>query len=177
MSISTSKPKVCKHCGDEITRSAPLSPRTCIGCYRARHPKEKVTRTVPAYTMTRASTTEGSARPLKAKQQPHRDRSLLDLAHMVHECQNCGAHSAHGCEPAHANGAEWGKGMSMKAGDGFHAALCHGCHAWLDSLSAFGADPSDRFSPFRDDRRSMWTAAHFKTMALYWRNGWIKVAA
>jgi hypothetical protein len=59
---STSKPKVCKHCGDEITRSAPLSPRTCIGCYRARHPKEKVTRTVPAYTMTRAV----SEAPVKA---------------------------------------------------------------------------------------------------------------
>jgi hypothetical protein len=70
---------------------------------------------------------------------------------MVHDCQHCGAYVEAGCEPAHANGAEWGKGMSMKAGDGFHAALCHSCHAELDQGRAA-----------RVDKRAMWTAAHFK---------------
>jgi hypothetical protein len=121
--------------------------------------------------MTRASTTEGSAKPLKAKQPPHRDRKLLDLAHMVHECQNCGWHVEAGCEPAHEN---QGKGVSQKRPDHRHAAICHSCHAWLDQ-GGNGLDPSGRYTFNQADRRAMWRAAYDKTWDLYWRCGWIQV--
>lgn len=102
----------------------------------------------------------------------YRDRKLLDLAHRVNECQLrlpevCTGYSPDGCEPAHSNQSRHGKGMSIKADDNFHAAACHACHAELDQ--------GRRFS--RSEKMDFWQAGHDRTMALYWRNGWLKVAA
>lgn len=101
-----------------------------------------------------------------------RDRKLLDLAHRVNECQLrlpevCTGYSPHGCEPAHSNSQRHGKGMSIKADDCFHVAACHACHAELDQ--------GRRFT--REEKAEFWQAGYDRTMALYWRNGWLKVAA
>ena len=94
----------------------------------------------------------------------HRDRSLLDLAHLLHECTNCGRYSVEGLEPAHMSGIESGKGQGIKGDDFLHAALCHGCHRWYDTS---GAD--------REEKRDMWIRAHIETFRRYWVNGWLKV--
>jgi hypothetical protein len=105
----------------------------------------------------------------------HRDRKLLDLAHRVNECTNCGRWSEQGCEPAHQNGQASGKGIGHKGDDWKHAALCHACHAWLDQGS--GLDPTNTWLGVREDKSRMWHAAHHKTLGIYFNNGWIEVAA
>ena len=100
---------------------------------------------------------------------PYRDRALLDLAHRVEECQLrlpgvCRGHSP-GCEPAHSNQSQHGKGGAQKAGDNFHAAACHWCHAELDQGNKFT----------REEKVEFWRAGHDRTMTLYFRNGWIGV--
>ncbi len=102
----------------------------------------------------------------------YRDRKLLDLAHQVTECQLqlpgvCQGHSAHGCEPAHSNQQRHGKGMGHKAEDIFHVAACHACHAELDQ--------GRRFT--KEQKRDFWQHGWERTIALYLRNGWLKVAA
>jgi hypothetical protein len=86
----------------------------------------------------------------------HRDRPLLDLAHELHDCTNCGRYAVEGLEPAHQNGIEAGKGQSIKGQDHRHAALCNG--------------------PNKIEKAEMWTRAHFKTMDEYWRRNWLEVA-
>jgi hypothetical protein len=105
----------------------------------------------------------------------NRARPLLDLAHRLSECQNCGGYSP-GCEPAHENGIAAGKGQSIKSQDNRHAALCHACHAWLDS-GGNGLDPSGLYTPKREDKKAMWTRAHLRTFDQYWQRGWLRVAA
>jgi hypothetical protein len=95
----------------------------------------------------------------------HRNRALLDLAHRVHECMSCGQWSEMGCEPAHENGIEAGKGFGIKGHDCRHAALCHSCHAEYDS---------GRMNKI--DKAEMWRRAHMRTMDHYWQQGWVKVA-
>jgi hypothetical protein len=102
-----------------------------------------------------------------------RSRKLLDLAHRVNECTNCGKWSEHGCEPAHQNGISAGKGFGIKSHDHRHAALCHACHAWYDQGGK--RSPCEMWSS--GQKEFMWTAAHMKTMDLYFSNGWLKVAA
>lgn len=104
---------------------------------------------------------------LRQREPRYENRKLLDLAHRIQECVNCGYFSEHGCEPAHENGLEAGKGMSTKSHDGRHAALCHSCHVWYDigHSRALG------------DKQEMWNRAHKRTFDIYWRNGWIKVAS
>lgn len=101
-----------------------------------------------------------------------RNRKLLDLAHRVTECQVqipgvCEGHSAHGCEPAHSNQIRHGKGFGNKAADYMHAAACHSCHAELDQ--------GRRFT--KDEKAAMFMEAWERTMALYFENGWLGVAA
>lgn len=103
----------------------------------------------------------------------NRSRRLLDLAHRVTECQNCGRFSPDGCEPAHENGIEAGKGFGIKSHDNRHAALCHDCHAWYDQGGK--RDPSGDWSV--DQKQFMWDRAHKRTFDLYWSEGWLKVAA
>lgn len=103
----------------------------------------------------------------------YRNRKLLDLAHRVQVCQNCGRHTG-GCEPAHENGIESGKGFGIKAHDNRHAALCHDCHAWYDQ--GRGMDPSKIYTDMKDDKFAMWGRAHRRTYDLYWLEGWLQVA-
>lgn len=105
----------------------------------------------------------------------NRSRKLLDLAHRVEECMNCGRYSP-GCEPAHENGIAAGKGQSIKSHDHRHAALCHECHAFYD-VGCNGLDPSGLYGITGDDKAEMWNRAHKRTFDLYWANGWLKVAA
>jgi len=94
----------------------------------------------------------------------NRSRKLLDLAHTVNECTNCGTWTQ-GCEPAHENGIAAGKGQSIKGHDNRHAALCHVCHIWYDSGPAT-----------REEKADMWNRAHKRTFDLYWSRGLLKVA-
>lgn len=100
----------------------------------------------------------------------YRSRKFLDLAHRVHVCQNCGKWVGtegmdDGCEPAHANWQEYGKGGAMKAHDNFHAAICHDCHVELDQGSGWT----------REEKKHVWLMAHLKTMLLYFLKGWLVV--
>lgn len=104
----------------------------------------------------------------------HRNRSLLDLAHELSTCMNC-FQFTEGCEPAHQNGIEAGKGQSIKGQDHRHAALCHACHAWYDSGNQ--RDPTGLYGPNRTEKSEMWMRAHLKTMDEYWKRGWLEVAA
>lgn len=100
----------------------------------------------------------------------YRNRRLLDLAHALHECTArlpglCLGYSPHGLEPAHSNQSCHGKGLSLKAHDVFHAALCHPCHAALDQ----GRQLS------RAERVAVWSRAFEATYLEYFRRGWLHV--
>ena len=105
----------------------------------------------------------------------HRSRAMLNLAHRVTECMNCGQHTP-GCEPAHENGVAAGKGFGIKSHDHRHAALWHACHAFYDQ-GGNGMDPSGLYAATNKDKREMWTRAHLRTMDHYWSQGWLRVAA
>lgn len=93
----------------------------------------------------------------------YRNRKLLDLAHRCMECPCCGVGTPDGCEPAHANWSSYGKGMSIKAHDCFHAAMCHDCHAAMDQGSAMD----------RVQKLEFWRGAFERTLLHYWREGWL----
>ena len=95
-----------------------------------------------------------------------RSRALLDLAHRVTECQSCGRYVDPGCIPAHANWSDYGKGAMLKAHDWAVAALCHDCHVALDQGGVFT----------REERREKWEQAFKRTLSLYFRNKWLRVA-
>jgi len=100
---------------------------------------------------------------------PYRNRKLLDLAHRVHECQLlipcvCVGYALDGCEPAHADWSEYGKGMGRKAEDFYHVASCHACHLFL----------SDGRTP-REIKKQAWLAGWRRTIAMYFREGWLCV--
>jgi len=94
----------------------------------------------------------------------HRNRRLLDLAHRVNECMACGRYTE-GCEPAHENGIEAGKGFGIKGADHRHAALCHDCHRHYDQGRAS-----------KSDKAEMWNRAFKRTYDFYWSQGWVKVS-
>jgi len=77
----------------------------------------------------------------------------LMKAYRLLSCQHCGADDGTVCG-AHSNWAEHGKGRGIKASDDKCASLCFKCHLELDSGRGD-----------RDDKRSMWDAAHASTMA------------
>lgn len=104
-----------------------------------------------------------------------RDRKLLDLAHRCEKCMNCDARTPSGCEPAHSNAPEHGKGVGEKSHDCFHAALCWKCHRWLDNQDGHGPDPSGVYRTH--EKRELWARAASRTLLHYWRMGWLKVAA
>lgn len=104
----------------------------------------------------------------------YRNRRLLDLAHGIQKCQNCGAWRGEGMDPAHSNLGEHGKGKGLKAHDCFFAALCAACHRWLDAAGR-GRDPSERFDPTREGKREMFARAMHATWLTCWRAGWLAV--
>ena len=105
-----------------------------------------------------------------------RNRRLLDLAHGIDTCQNCGSQRTEGMDPAHSNLDEHGKGKGLKAHDCFWAALCFACHAWLDNSGGRAFDPSGRFHWDRDGKREMFLRAMHKTWLLLWQTGKLRIA-
>ena len=71
------------------------------------------------------------------KRKPYRNRKLLDLAHKTTICkfrlQGCQIYCPDGCEPAHSNQSQHGKGFGQKADDDQHVASCPQCHRLYDS--------------------------------------------
>ena len=105
----------------------------------------------------------------------HRDRPLLNLAHRLHECTNCGRWQEHGCNPCHENGLAAGKGVRIKAHDHRHFAGCNLCHEWYDVITV-GRDPSGAYLPSREGKLAMFDRAHKRTYDEYWRRGWLAVS-
>lgn len=103
-----------------------------------------------------------------------RSRKLLDLAHRITECQNCGRYCADGCEPAHENSVEAGKGFGIKSHDNRIAALCNPCHRWLDQGSS-NYDPSGMYANIGPEKDDLFNRAHKRTFDIFWSEGWIKV--
>lgn len=98
-----------------------------------------------------------------------RDRQLLDLCHLIPECQIripnvCKGYSVGGCEPCHGNWQWVGIGMSHKAAD-IPAAGCHDCHVELD----------DRANLTRDDKEKFWARGAIRTMIIFFERGWLRV--
>lgn len=104
-----------------------------------------------------------------------RNRRLLDLAHRIEICQNCGSFGADGMEPAHSNWAAHGKGKGLKSHDCFWAALCSACHRWLDNQGGAGRDPTGIYETTSQGKREMFLKAMHKTWLLLFRSGWLKV--
>lgn len=102
-----------------------------------------------------------------------RSRSLLDLAHGLERCTNCGLFALDGLEPAHSNLQEHGRGKDNKSHDCFWAALCRHCHAWLDFGN--GQDPSRTFEGTREGKREMFVRAMHRTWLDLWRLGRVRV--
>lgn len=101
----------------------------------------------------------------------YRSRAYLDLAHGINECQLrlpgvCIGYSVDGCEPAHANLQEFGKGIGHKSAD-LHVAACHPCHAELDQGRLFS----------KEEKRDYWLAGQARTVLLYLERGLLKVSA
>lgn len=96
----------------------------------------------------------------------YRSRKLLDSAKDAPKCMGCGRHNDGSVVMAHANWAEYGKGMGHKAHDWSVAALCGDCHASIDQ----GHHMS------RDERKDFWRAAHIRTMAWLFESGKVEVA-
>ena len=95
----------------------------------------------------------------------YRNLDLLDLAKHAPHCMSCLAHNDGTLVAAHANHV--GKGIGMKSHDFAWAAMCFKCHARLDQ----GMDLS------REQRRSMWERAYWRTQEWLWSSGKIYVAA
>lgn len=153
-----------------------LSNRVHTECRRKEQigKRPKPARAVPAYRLTRPVSLHGVTVPNADLAKGNvRDRKLLDLAHELHECMNCGRWVEHGCDPCHENGIEAGKGQSIKGQDHRHFAGCGKCHAFYDSGSV-GIDPSGRFTASREDKRELFRQAHMKTMDAYWQRGWLR---
>jgi hypothetical protein len=103
----------------------------------------------------------------------YRSRRLLDLAHEVERCQNCGRFTG-GCEPAHSNELEHGRGSHHPSHDCYFAALCHDCHAWYDH-GKMAKDPSGLYECSREGKREMHTRAMLKTWLWLWSRGKVRV--
>jgi hypothetical protein len=99
----------------------------------------------------------------------YRNRKLLDLAHRVETCQfnlaGCQRYSPYGCEPAHGNGSQFGKGTGIKAHDDQHCASCHHCHMVYDGHI--------KHDYSRQELTDKFIAARERTFKLYDACGWL----
>lgn len=105
-----------------------------------------------------------------------RNRALLDLAHRIDTCQNCGRGRPEGMDPAHSNFSGHGKAKGLKAHDCFFAALCSECHRWLDNQGGGGMDPTGVWEATREEKRLMFQAAMHATWLELWRRGLVRVS-
>lgn len=88
----------------------------------------------------------------------YRNHELLGLARLLPRCMSCDAHNYGQVVAAHRNE---GKGMGMKCPDFMWAGMCDKCHAFLDHGAALS----------REDRRTMWNDAYWKTQEWLWTAG------
>jgi hypothetical protein len=75
-------------------------------------------------------------RPILAKDEPHRDRALLDIAHTARCFLNIVGACARwpsGCDPVHANWQADGRGFAHKTHDCFAVPGCRPCHNAIDA--------------------------------------------
>ena len=86
----------------------------------------------------------------------YRNKKILENARN-NSCQHCGANDGT-IVAAHSNLGRHGKGMSIKAHDCFVAYLCWICHPPLDQGFLFN----------RLEKEQLWTAAHKKSVPLFW---------
>jgi hypothetical protein len=92
---------------------------------------------------------------MTARPKGHYVRSdALREAYRLIPCQHCGAEDGT-VVGAHANWSAFGKGMALKASDDRAASLCSLCHHQLDQ----------GFLWDREQKRSIWEAAHKRTVA------------
>lgn len=96
----------------------------------------------------------------------YRSRKLLDAAKEAPRCFGCGHSNDGTVVAAHANSAEYGKAMGIKAHDWAIALLCHACHSELDQ--------GKRMT--REDKQEEWRRAHVRTLAWLFESGKVKVA-
>lgn len=99
----------------------------------------------------------------------YRNRRLLNLAHDIpctaqfpHDCND-----ANGCEPAHSNWQNAGRGGGHKAHDFMFAALCPNAHKMIDPKIGQSWD--------REQRQTEWNLAYVKTWEWIWENELVKV--
>lgn len=97
---------------------------------------------------------------------------LLKLAKGM-PCQGCGCEDG-SVVMAHSNFAIHGKAKGMKAHDCFTAALCQGCHTWLDSGSE-SVFYLGIWQPTREDKLEFFRRAMEATMLYLWCTGAIIV--
>ena len=93
----------------------------------------------------------------------YRNPKLLQAARNVPNCMGCGKVTDGTIVMAHANWSEYGKGMGIKAHDWAVAALCHACHASIDSGKLT-----------RQEKRDNWLAAHIKTLVWLFDTGIVR---
>lgn len=85
-----------------------------------------------------------------------------------YDCTLCGKHRIH-TVAAHNNEVEW-KGIGKKAPGFLIAYVCGdpgGCHDRIDGRA--GALP-------KEEKRSLWDLAFKRTVALWFRDGWLVIA-
>ena len=93
----------------------------------------------------------------------YRNKKLLELVRQS-PCQNCGIENGTICA-AHSNQMRDGKGKGIKAHDFRIAALCHECHANIDS----GKDLT------REERFDVWERAHRETIGWLFLNNHLEI--
>ena len=105
-----------------------------------------------------------------AKSPRYENPRLLKLANGM-PCMACGCQDGT-VVMAHSNFSIHGKAKGMKAHDCFVAALCQGCHAWLDS----GTKPYLMWDATRENKLEFFRRAMEATMLYLWANGMVKLA-
>lgn len=95
---------------------------------------------------------------------PFDSKKLRDAAH-DYPCVLCGKE---GCTVgAHSNALEHGRGASKKTPDYMLAYVCNDCHDLIDGRR--GGLP-------KEEKREMWLRAFARTVALWFRDGLVRVA-
>lgn len=86
----------------------------------------------------------------------YRNHAILDLPRLGEiACQYCGRRDGT-IVMAHSNQGAHGKGKGIKAHDCFVAALCHGCHDFVDQSTGMALA-----------RATVWEMAHERTLPLF----------
>ena len=91
----------------------------------------------------------------------YRNKKLLEIARKF-PCQNCGIQDGT-VVAAHSNQLRDGKGKGIKAHDYRIASLCHKCHYEIDQGKKL----------FKEERIELWEAAHRKTIACLFEQGFL----